>query len=82
MTTRKKDLEKTEREATSQKDLEEIKREATTILRSVKATLEGLLLEIKGAQRRQFDTSDFTIHEFRRLSDAVDRLTAQLEKHK
>lgn len=66
----------------SEPALDEMKIEATRILRSVKDSLEGLLIEIKGAQRRAFEASDFTIHEFKQLTAALERLTIQMEKHK
>lgn len=67
---------------TQEPTLEELKKEATSTLKSVRSSLEGLLIELRGAQRRSFDTSDFTIEEFRRLTRAIERLTDQLEKHK
>lgn len=62
--------------------MDELKKEAASILRSVKASLEGLLIEIKGAQRRAYEASDFTIHEFKQLTSALERLTIQMERHK
>lgn len=62
--------------------IDELKKEATSILKNVKSSLEGLLIEIKGAQRRAFEASDFTIHEFRQLTAALERLTIQMERHK
>lgn len=67
---------------TKEPSLDELKKETTFTLRSVKITLEGLLLEIKGGQRRHMDTSDFSIEEIRRLSVAVERLAGALERHK
>lgn len=58
--------------------LHEIKADAATTLASVKVTLEGLLIELKSAQRRNFDSSDFVIDEFRRLTHAIEALTQQL----
>lgn len=66
----------------SEPDITELKRQAAALLKSVKDSLEGLLIEIKGAQRRSFEMSDFTIHEFRQLASALEHLTAQLERHK
>lgn len=60
----------------------ELKVQAAALLKSVKGTLEGLLIEMKGAQRRAYDASDFTIHEFKQLAAALERLTTQLERHK
>lgn len=67
-------------ETESNKILHEIKRDSISTLDSLKKTLEGLLVEIKTAQRRDFDSSDFVIDEFRRLVNAIAALTAQLEK--
>lgn len=61
---------------------EELKREATELLTFVKNMLSGMLIEMKGANRRHMDASDFTINEFRRLSDALERMAAQFEKRK
>lgn len=62
--------------------VEELKKEATELLQFVKNMLSGLLIEMKGANRRHMDASDFTINEFRRLSDALDKMAAQFEKRK
>jgi hypothetical protein len=67
-------------ETESNKILHEIKRDSISTLDSLKKTLEGLLVEIKTAQRRDFDSSDFVIDEFRRLVNAIAALTARLEK--
>lgn len=56
--------------------------EAVEVMKTVRDTLGGLLLEMKGANRRHMDASDFNIHEFRRLSEAVERVAAQLERRK
>lgn len=61
---------------------EELKKEATELLQFVKGMLSGMLIEMKGANRRHMDASDFTINEFRRLSDALERMAAQFEKRK
>lgn len=61
---------------------EELRKEATELLQFVKGMLSGMLIEMKGANRRHMDASDFTINEFRRLSDALERMAAQLEKRK
>lgn len=60
--------------------LRDIKRDASVTLDSLKTTLEGLLLEIRGGQRRSFDNSDFLIDEFRRLTRSIDALVTQLER--
>ena len=60
--------------------LKEIKVSATTTLHSLKETLEGMRLELETAQRRNFDSSDFLIDEFRALVAALDRLTGQLAR--
>lgn len=61
---------------------EELKKEVAELLQFVKNMLSGMLIEMKGANRRHMDASDFTINEFRRLSDALERMAAQFEKHK
>lgn len=66
----------------SEPTLDDLKKEATLVLTSVKASLQGLLIEIKGAQRRAYEASDFTIHEFKQLASAIERLTVQLERFK
>jgi hypothetical protein len=58
----------------------ELKQEAVAVMKDVRDTLKGLLIEMKGANRRHMDASDFSIDEFRRLSAAVERVAAQLEK--
>jgi hypothetical protein len=58
----------------------ELKQEAVAVMKDVRDTLKGLLIEMKGSNRRHMDASDFSIDEFRRLSAAVERVAAQLEK--
>jgi hypothetical protein len=60
----------------------ELNQEAVAVMKDVRDTLKGLLLELKGANRRHMDASDFNINEFRRLSEAVERVAAQLERDK
>lgn len=60
----------------------ELKKEAAELLQFVKDMLSGMLIEMKGANRRHMDASDFTINEFRRLSEALERMAAQFEKRK
>jgi hypothetical protein len=57
-------------------------KEELEVMKTVRDTLKGLLIEMKGANRRHMDASDFNINEFRRLSEAVERVAAQLEKPK
>ena len=57
-----------------------IKQEATTVLADVAGTLKGLQLELATAQRRQFDSSDFMIDEFRRVCKSIDGLVDALGK--
>jgi hypothetical protein len=62
--------------------LDDLYKEAVVLLTSISHTLKGLLIEMKGANRRHMDASDFNINEFRRLSDSLDRMAAQFEKRK
>jgi len=69
-------------EPTKEQTPEELRKEAAELLQFVKNMLSGMLIEMKGANRRHMDASDFTINEFRRLSDALERMAAQFEKRK
>jgi hypothetical protein len=60
--------------------LMQIKREASTKLDAMKTLLEGLLIEMRSGQIRQFDTSDFVINEFRQLVMSLNALTEQLKR--
>jgi len=62
--------------------LEELTTEAVGLLTSISHTMKGLLIEMKGSNRRHMDASDFNINEFRRVSDALERMAAQFEKRK
>lgn len=58
----------------------ELHKEAVELLRAIKHTMAGLLIEMKGANRRHMSANDFLIDEHRRLSAALERMAAQFEK--
>lgn len=62
--------------------LEALTEQAIDVMTQVKHALQGLLIEMKGANRRHMDASDFNTNEFKRLSEATERMTAQFEKRK
>lgn len=66
----------------TERTLEDLTKEAIDVLTIVSHTMKGLLIEMKGANRRHMDASDFNIDEFRRLSGALERMAAQFEKRK
>lgn len=68
--------------ATKEPTLSELKKEIAQLLIEVNFSLAGLLVEHKGEQRRALDARDFGLNEVKRLAIAIERLTAQLEKHK
>lgn len=49
-------------------------------LGDIKVTLSGVLIELQSKQKRDFQTTDFVIEEFRRLVRSIDRLTDVLER--
>ena len=59
---------------------EDLSREVVQLLRFIKNMLAGMHIEMKGANRRHMDASDFQINEFRRLSEALEKMAAKLEK--
>lgn len=65
-----------------EQSLKELVKEAIIVMTSVRDALKGLLIEEKSSNRRHMDASDFSINEFKRLTESIDKLAAQFEKLK
>ncbi len=59
---------------------EELKAEAQELLKRIRETLEGLLIEQRDGNRRSMSQSDFMIDELKRLARAIEGLARKIEQ--